>query len=60
MGLAAVIAPLGYVELVGSVVLGYLLFANFPDLWTWLGSGVIIASGIYIAWRERKRREVRQ
>ena len=60
LGPAAVIAPLGYVELIGSVVLGYLLFANFPDLWTWLGSGVIIASGIYIAWRERKRREVRQ
>jgi drug/metabolite transporter (DMT)-like permease len=60
LGPAAVIAPLGYVELVGSVVLGYLLFTNFPDLWTWLGSGVIIASGIYIALRERKRREARQ
>jgi drug/metabolite transporter (DMT)-like permease len=60
LGPAAVIAPLGYIELIGSVVLGYLLFVNFPDLWTWLGSGVIIASGIYIALRERKRREARQ
>jgi drug/metabolite transporter (DMT)-like permease len=59
LGPAAVIAPLGYVELVGSVVLGYLVFGNFPDLWTWLGAGVIIASGIYIAFRERKRREAR-
>jgi drug/metabolite transporter (DMT)-like permease len=56
LGPAAVIAPLGYVELVGSVVLGYMLFANFPDGWTWLGSGVIIASGLYIAMRERVRR----
>ena len=31
LGPAAVIAPLGYVELVGSVVLGYLVFGNFPD-----------------------------
>jgi drug/metabolite transporter (DMT)-like permease len=55
-GPAAVIAPLGYVELVGSAVLGYAIFHNFPDLWTWIGAGVIIASGIYIAFRERRRR----
>jgi drug/metabolite transporter (DMT)-like permease len=59
LGPAAVIAPLGYVELIGSVVFGYLLFGNFPDPWTWLGAGVIIASGIYIAFRERRRREAR-
>jgi drug/metabolite transporter (DMT)-like permease len=40
-------------------VLGYLVFGNFPDVWTWLGAGVIIASGIYIALRERRRREER-
>jgi len=60
LGPAAVIAPLGYVELIGSVVLGYLLFGNFPDVWTLLGSGVIIASGIYIAMRERLRRAARE
>ena len=57
LGPAAVIAPLGYIELLGSVVLGYLLFNNFPDAWTWFGACVIIASGIYIAFRERRRRE---
>jgi drug/metabolite transporter (DMT)-like permease len=57
LGQAAVIAPLGYVELVGTVILGYLIFDNLPDLWTWLGAGVIIASGIYIALRERRRRQ---
>jgi drug/metabolite transporter (DMT)-like permease len=56
LGNAAVIAPLGYVELVGSTVLGYFIFGNFPDLWTWIGAGVIIASGVYIALRERRLR----
>ncbi|MEJ0019019.1 MAG: DMT family transporter [Acetobacteraceae bacterium] len=56
LGAAAVIAPLGYVELVGTAILGYLIFDNFPDAWTWAGAAVIIASGIYIALRERKRR----
>jgi drug/metabolite transporter (DMT)-like permease len=55
LGAAALIAPLGYVELVGTTVLGYLIFDNFPDLWTWIGAGMIIASGIYIALRERRR-----
>jgi drug/metabolite transporter (DMT)-like permease len=55
-GPAAVIAPLGYIELVGSAVLGYVIFHNLPDLWTWVGAGVIIGSGIYIAFRERRRR----
>lgn len=58
LGAAAVIAPLGYVELVGTVVLGYLVFGNFPDLWTWIGAGVIIASGLYIAMRERQQRDI--
>jgi drug/metabolite transporter (DMT)-like permease len=55
LGAASVIAPLGYVELVGTTILGYLIFDNFPDLWTWVGAGLIIASGIYIAWREQRR-----
>jgi len=59
LGPAAVMAPLGYVELVGTTILGYLIFGNFPDLWTWIGAGIIIASGIYIAWRERRRQEAR-
>jgi drug/metabolite transporter (DMT)-like permease len=55
-GPAAVIAPLGYVELVGTATLGYLIFGNFPDTWTWIGAAIIVASGIYIAIRERRRR----
>ncbi len=56
---AAVIAPLGYVELVGTATLGYLIFANFPDALTWVGAVIIIASGLYIAMRERKRAGIR-
>ena len=59
-GPAAVIAPLGYVELIGTATLGYLIFGNFPVLWTWVGALVIIASGLYIAFRERRRRAVTQ
>jgi drug/metabolite transporter (DMT)-like permease len=56
---AAVIAPLGYVELLGTAILGYLIFGNFPDALTWVGALIIIASGLYIAMRERQRRGAR-
>jgi drug/metabolite transporter (DMT)-like permease len=56
---AAVIAPLGYVELLGTAILGFLIFGNFPDALTWVGSLIIIASGLYIAMRERRRKGIR-
>jgi drug/metabolite transporter (DMT)-like permease len=56
---ASVIAPLGYVELIGTATLGYLIFANFPDALTWVGALIIIASGLYIAMRERRRLGIR-
>ena len=33
--------------------MGFLLFGNFPDKWTWIGAAVIISAGLYVAHRER-------
>ena len=55
---ASVIGPFDYGQLLGVTIVGYLVFAEFPDLWTWVGVAVIILSGIYVARREaRARRE---
>jgi len=51
---ASVLAPFTYVEMIGTTLLGYLIFNDFPDALTWLGVAVIIASGTYIAHRERR------
>jgi drug/metabolite transporter (DMT)-like permease len=53
-GPAAVIAPLNYGQLVGTVIIGDLVFSEWPDAWTWFGATVIIASGLYIFHRERR------
>ncbi|NQW00105.1 MAG: DMT family transporter [Rhodospirillales bacterium] len=53
---ASVLAPYGYAEVIMTIALGYLIFGDFPDAFTWLGIAIIIASGIYISFRERKRR----
>jgi drug/metabolite transporter (DMT)-like permease len=54
---AALISPFGYVEIVGTTILGYMIFGNFPDAWSWVGIAVIIACGIYVGYRERVRRQ---
>lgn len=49
------VAPLTYTVIVWATILGWLLFAALPDLWTLAGAAVIIASGLYVWWRERVR-----
>jgi drug/metabolite transporter (DMT)-like permease len=56
---AAVIAPFNYLQLIGAAILGYLLFKDVPDMWTWIGAGVIMSSGLYIGHRERLRHRAR-
>lgn len=51
---ASVLAPYSYSEIVMATAIGWFVFSDFPDGWTWTGIGIIVASGIYISWRERK------
>ena len=48
----AVLAPVSYSELLWSTLFGFLIFGDFPDQWTLLGAGVVVASGLYIFHRE--------
>ena len=48
------ILPLDYTKLIWAMVLGYLVFTEIPDLWTWLGGSLIFGSSLYIAYRERR------
>ncbi|MGB0572209.1 MAG: DMT family transporter [Alphaproteobacteria bacterium] len=50
---APLVAPFAYSELIWATVLGLALFGDFPDLWTLVGAGIIVLSGIYIVQRER-------
>ena len=53
---ASVIAPFGYWQLVGSVIVGYIISGYLPDTFTWIGAGVIMCAGSYIAWSETRSR----
>ena len=49
---AAVIAPFEYTALVMSIVWGFTIFGTLPDWVAWTGTGLILASGLVVFWRE--------
>lgn len=55
IALAVVVAPMQYAMIIFSSIWGFLLFGHIPDIWTWVGSAIIIASGLYMMRREARR-----
>ncbi|KXS37522.1 MAG: S-adenosylmethionine uptake transporter [Halomonadaceae bacterium T82-2] len=51
---AALAAPFDYTAMVWAVLLGWWLWGEVPDVWVFVGAGVIIASGLAIALHERR------
>jgi drug/metabolite transporter (DMT)-like permease len=56
---ASIIAPFGYWQLIGSVIVGYMISGYLPDAFTWIGASIIICAGLYIAWSETRSRPAR-
>lgn len=52
---APVLAPFIYIQIVWMIALGYLIFDDVPSLSTLLGASIVVASGLYILYRERVR-----
>jgi drug/metabolite transporter (DMT)-like permease len=51
---ASVLSPFMYTQIVWATTFGYLVFANVPNRWTIAGAGIVIVSGLYLIYRERK------
>ncbi len=52
-GETSVIMPFRYMRLVLTLIVGYLVFQERPDMWTLIGAAIVIATGIFTVWRER-------
>lgn len=48
----AVLAPFEYLSLVWALGWGWLIWAELPGLWTWIGGAVVAGSGLYVLHRE--------
>lgn len=51
---ASLLAPFSYIEIVSATALGWVVFNDWPDKMTWLGISVIVASGMYVLFREQQ------
>ena len=47
-----VAAPFHYTQLIWGVAIGWAVWGDLPDLWTWTGAAVIAGSGLYVLRRE--------
>lgn len=56
-GEASLIAPFEYTALLWGVMLDIALWGVLPDKVTWIGAGIIVASGLYLLRRERVHAE---
>lgn len=52
----SLLAPFDYMSMIWAVALGWYLFAEVPTFWVMLGAIIVIASGLFIIWRERQLR----
>lgn len=59
VGEISYVAPFRYTSLLVAILMGLIVFGEWPDLWTWLGSIVVVAAGIYTIWREAQLGRVR-
>jgi drug/metabolite transporter (DMT)-like permease len=49
---ASIISPFLYWQLLGAVAVGFWLFGDLPDSWTWIGAAMIVTAGLFLAWSE--------
>ena len=50
----SLLASFDYILMVWAMLLGYFVFAEMPETMVLAGAGVVIASGLFIVWRERR------
>jgi drug/metabolite transporter (DMT)-like permease len=57
LGQASTISPYVYTQIVFAAGFGFLVFGDRPDLFTWIGAGIIAVSGLYLLRHESERRD---
>ena len=56
---ASVIAPFDYTSIIWAVLLGYIFFNEKPTIAIMIGSAIVIASGLFVLWRERQLKRIK-
>ncbi|MFC7049326.1 DMT family transporter [Emcibacter nanhaiensis] len=59
-GEATVVAPFDYIKIIFIALIGYFVFAELPDTYTWIGAFIIVGATMFIAWREARLKKKTQ
>ncbi|WP_417593893.1 DMT family transporter [Oceanospirillum sp.] len=51
---ASTLAPFQYLEIVSATFLGFLVFSEYPDTLTLVGTGIILGAGLFVIGHEQK------
>lgn len=51
---AVFVAPIQYSQILWASFYGYIFFSDTPDAWVLAGASIIIASGLFVVWRESR------
>lgn len=54
MAQISILAPFEYTAMVWGVLFGVTLWGDLPDRWIWVGTAIVVASGLYILHRETR------
>ena len=46
--------PFNYVGLIASSLMGFFIFEDYPDVFSWIGGGIILLSVYWITFYEKK------
>ena len=53
---ARIVQPFQFSRMIFAAAIGWIMFSELPDLWTWIGAAVIFAASYYIVYREGRAR----
>lgn len=51
----SLVEPVMIMRMIWAALIGLIVFAEFPDIWTWIGAAVIVAGNTYMTRREAVR-----
>ncbi len=54
---AMVVAPMHYTLIIWGTFYGYIVFNQLPDIWTWVGTAIIVSAGLFTFYRQGKKTE---
>ena len=54
VGEVGFVSPFRYTSLIFAILVGLVVFGEWPDVWTWVGGALVVSAGLYSIWRETR------